>query len=336
MRLFFVFFAFVFSIQTAQASWSEIAYDKKYDELEGEDFLLALQRDKKIQVIRQLLPKFKNQISDESYSYFDLLSKLEAREGDLTRFVQDTKSISHRIAREKMHYWMGQKLYDLAFSELTNIPSELHGLEVLDLYLKLGLLTMASGVFYRIIDADQEPTYNLLNALQVVQGVDKDLYRRWLEALRISRPTEDLSNQLWIELSPKIGVMTSAQALRTYCSLNAIYCYHAAEFLRQNGSHAEAWIWAQKMTEPREYLKFKIHSLIDSQNYIGIAAIKNDLAAQGLLKEDRYAYALTYALTLQRRCQDSLEVSQNLGKNPTYRERVAKLSQQCAGTANRN
>jgi hypothetical protein len=331
MRSLLLSLLLVFNQGTVLASWQQISYDKKYDELDGEDFLLALQRDGKSAVVRDLLPKFKIKVSEESFIYFHLWSSIATNQNDLVQLVQNTKSISARIALEKLLFWKKEGDFAKAFDEIVNIPPNYQTSDVLEVYIKLGLLSQSSEVFYQILIQGNEPSYNLLEALNTLKDLNRNLYSRWLGALKVMRPEEDLTNQLWIELSPSIGALTSAQGLRSYCRLNALYCYHAAEFLRQNGSRAEAWLWAIRIPSKKDLLKFKVHSLIDSKNYVSIAAFKQEIERHALVEEERYAYALAYALVLQNRCDEFQGVSKVFGRNQnhSYQEKYLKLKKKC-------
>lgn len=310
------------------ADWSQIAYDTKYDELEGVEFLNALKTDKKSQILRNLLPKYKDDLTQEEFEFFNLWSAVEVQDTEAEKIMSTLKSRSSRIQLLKAHYFVLQKNDSKAYAEVQGLKVQGLNVEILELYLRLGLLGRATDIFDHLVQTP-EPTYNLLGSLQMAQKMDKSTYLRWLESLRLSRPQDDLAHQLWIEVSSSYGPANSANALRDYCRVNKLYCYNTAEYLRQNKSPAEAEIWAFQITALRELTKFKVHSFIDKKNFVAISLLQDDLQTQGLSHEERYAYALYYSLYIQNKCSETKVLEEALLRSSTYRERVQKMAARC-------
>lgn len=310
-----------------QADWNDIAYEKKYDELEGEAFFAALKADQKSRVVLNILPQYRDKLTPEEYDFYTLWAAIETNSEQIQTLLRRA-SASPRVTLLKAHYYISSKQDASAFEQVEGLEPAVQNLECLELYLRLGLLSKAEALFAYLV-AGSEPTYNFLNALQSLQKLDKSAYLRWMEMLRLGRPQDDLSHQLWVEVSPQYGAWTSGNALRDYCRLNVLYCYNVSEYLRQNGSPAEAWLWSYRISSLRDATKFKIHAFIDAKNYVEISLLDENILGQGLIQEERYAYALYYSYYIQGRCEEAKALKPGLLASKSYAERVMKMSARC-------
>ncbi|KHD87946.1 MAG: hypothetical protein OM95_11820 [Bdellovibrio sp. ArHS] len=323
---------FICSACLAQTGWQEVAFEKKYDELEGDAWLQALAQDQRYSVVLKLLDEKPESFPAESRDYYRLWSLLKSGQADSAfRVLSQIRNLSPRIQEMRFEVFYTNKKTPEAYRELRKILPEKRTARMFHFLSEKGLYQEAQATLQKLLLNPTIDSYELLETLSAIKTKSASTYKHWTSLFKILRPYDEISQQLWVEASVAYGPQTSFEALRGLCSTNSGYCYNTAEFFRQNDQKVQAQYWGLRIQNPLENLRFKINLWLDLKNYSQIAILSPLAYHSPLQEESRYQYAMAFSLVDGLQCHEAKPWLALLEKqqSPEQAKKIAKLRELC-------
>jgi len=330
---FFIAFIFVFLWLNSSLpnSWDEVAYQKKYDELEGESLYQQLSQDKQYKYILDSLSQNQSQLSPEVFAYYKLLSSWKTKNTSVVSQLLELESpTSERINYLKFLIFSEQDNISRATIEFMKTSQKYYTSEAFNYFIKVNLLTLSEQILSQLTQNTNFELFEILQSLNDIKQRYPSQYKRFMQILQTTQKKEELKDQLLVEFSPQVGKQFTLQALRNLCLTNASYCINTTEYMRQNKYFVQSLFWSDFIQSKNDLLKYKMNYYVDKKKYSLLTTYNQEVLNSPLAQDNRYQYFMAYSWFKSKDCLKSLDWIRIYEEKSLKNEKTEKIKSHCA------
>lgn len=325
-----IIFMFLWTNSALSTSWDDVAYQKKYDELEGESLYQQLSQDKQYKYILESLAQNQSQIDQEIFCYYKLLSSWKAKNtGVVSQLLELESPTSERISYLKFLIFSEQENTSRAIIEFKKTSQNYYTSDAFNYFIKVNFLSLSEQILTQLTQNANFELFEILQSLNEIKQKYPSQYKRFMQILQTNQKKEELKDQLLVEFSPQVGKQFTLQALRNLCLTNSSYCINTTEYMRQNKYFVQSLFWSHFVQSKNDLLKYKMNYYVDKKKYSLLTTYNDDVLKSPLAQDNRYQYFMAYSWFKSKDCQKSLDWIRIYEEKSLKNEKTEKIKSHC-------